>query len=165
MEKKKNQMVMKWIEWMERTNDTLLDLIFGCVIYSLVFEIAGLFLVENKGSYSAGLLLGTVMAVWMSINMARGLEKCLQMDPARAQRSMTIKSIGRWFVMFVTAWVGIRWKIVSFAGVIIGLLGLKISAHMHMYTDLYITKKLKKKGRWKYGKWNSRDVGTDNAPQ
>ena len=30
--------------------ETLLDLIFGCIIYSLFFELIGLLVVENKGT-------------------------------------------------------------------------------------------------------------------
>lgn len=157
----RNQIVMKWIKWMQETNETLLDLIFGCIAYSIVFEVIGLLVVEYKARYSAGLLLGTVMAVIMSISMARGLERCLEMEPVKAQRSMAVKSIIRWIVMLVAAWMGMRLDMISFPGIIIGLLGLKISAHLHMYTNLYITKKIKKKGRWKYGKWNSRDAGGD----
>ncbi|MCD8018877.1 MAG: ATP synthase subunit I [Clostridiales bacterium] len=138
---------MKWIKWLEETNETLLDLIFGCLVYSLVFEIAGLLLVSNKGSYSLGLLLGTIVAVGMSVSMERGLERCLNMDEIKGQRFMTLRSILRSVVMLVAAWVGMRFDQISFPGVIVGILGLKISAYLHMYTNLYITKKLKRKGR------------------
>lgn len=138
---------MKWINWIQEENETLLDLIFGCLIYSLLLEVIGLLAVENKLSYSLGLLLGTGVAIGLSISMARGLEKCLLMEEKGARRSMVLRSAVRWIVMLVAAWLGMKCKIISFPGVIIGILGLKISAHMHKYTNLYITKKIRRKGR------------------
>ena len=92
---------MNWRRWINKDNETLFDLIFGCIVYSIVFEAIGLLVVENKVSYSLGLLLG----------------------------------------------IGMRSGYFSFPGIIIGILGLKISAYFHAYTNVYITKKLYKKGR------------------
>lgn len=138
---------MKWIKWIQEENETLLDLILGCIVYSLVFEVIGLFLASSRLSYSVGLLLGTAVAVGMSISMYRGLNECLMMDPKGARRSMTFRSLLRLIVMLVAAWMGMRFEAVSFPGVVIGILGLKVSAHLHMYTNLYITKKIRRKGR------------------
>ena len=138
---------MKWINWIQEANETLLDLIFGCLAYSILLEVVGLLLVPNKGSYSAGLFLGTAVAIGLGISMARGLEKCLVMEESKARKSMTMRSMMRLLVMLVAALAGMKWKAISFPGVIIGILGLKISAHLHMYTNLYITKKIRKKGR------------------
>lgn len=138
---------MKWINWIQEENETLLDLIFGCLVYSILFEIIGLLLVPNKGSYSAGLFLGTAVALGLGVSMAKGLEKCLVMEESQARKSMTVRSMARLLVMLVAALAGMKCKAISFSGVIIGILGLKISAHLHMYTNLYITKKIRKKGR------------------
>lgn len=138
---------MKWINWIQEENETLLDLIFGCLTYSILLEVIGLLLVPNKGSYSAGLFLGTAVAIGLGVSMARGLEKCLVMEQSQARRSMTVRSMMRLLVMLVAALAGMKCKAISFPGVIIGILGLKISAHLHMYTNLYITKKIRRKGR------------------
>ena len=42
---------MNWRRWINKDNETLFDLIFGCIVYSIVFEAIGLLVVENKGSY------------------------------------------------------------------------------------------------------------------
>ena len=57
---------MNWRRWINKDNETLFDLIFGCIVYSIVFEAIGLLVVENKGSYSLGLLLGTAVAIGLS---------------------------------------------------------------------------------------------------
>ena len=110
------------------------------------FELVGLIVVAEKGRWTLGMLLGTLAAVGLSVSMYKGLAGCLSMDPAAARRSMTIQSIIRLIVMLVVAWLGLRLPFLSFPAVITGMLGLKASAHMHMYTNLYITKKLLRKG-------------------
>ena len=138
---------MDWGRWINKENETLFDLIFGCVVYSLIFEVTGLLVVENKGSYSMGLLLGTVVAVGLSVSMYKGLNRCLLMTEQQAGRSMALGSFFRAVVILLAAWIGMRSAYFSFPGIIIGILGLKISAYLHAYTNVYITKKLYKKGR------------------
>ena len=138
---------MNWRRWINKENETLFDLIFGCVVYSLIFEVTGLLVVENKGSYSMGLLLGTVVAVGLSVSMYKGLNRCLLMTEQQAGRSMALGSLFRAAVILLAAWIGMRSAYFSFPGIIIGILGLKISAYLHAYTNVYITKKLYKKGR------------------
>ena len=138
---------MNWGRWINKENETLFDLIFGCVVYSLIFEVTGLLVVENKGSYSMGLLLGTVVAVGLSVSMYKGLNRCLLMTEQQAGRSMALGSLFRAAVILLAAWIGMRSAYFSFPGIIIGILGLKISAYLHAYTNVYITKKLYKKGR------------------
>lgn len=134
---------MKRIKWIREANETLLDLIFGSLLWSLVVEIAGLFIVSNKFSYTIGIVLGTAVAVGMSISMEKGLERCLHMNKTKSQRDMVLRSMIRWFFMLAAVWAGMAFDTVSLPGVILGILGLKIAAHLHMYTNTYITKKLK----------------------
>ena len=138
---------MKRIKWIRETNETLLDLIFGCLIWSLLAEIVGLFIVSDKLSYTIGIVLGTAVAVSMSVSMEKGLEKCLHMSQTKGQWSMTIRSIIRWLIMLAVVYAGLRFEAISFPGVILGIIGLKIAALLHMYTNTYVTKKLRGEGR------------------
>ena len=138
---------MNWRRWINKDNETLFDLIFGCIVYSIVFEVIGLLVVENKGSYSMGLLLGTAVAVGLSVSMYKGLNRCLVMTEHQARRNMVFSTLLRAVVILLAAWIGMRSGYFSFPGIIIGILGLKISAYFHAYTNVYITKKLYKKGR------------------
>ena len=126
---------MNWGRWINKDNETLFDLIFGCIVYSIVFEVIGLLVVENKGSYSMGLLLGTAVAVGLSVSMYKGLNRCLVMTEQKAGRSMALGSLFRSAVILLAAWIGMRSGYFSFPGIIIGILGLKISAHFHAYTN------------------------------
>ena len=138
---------MNWRRWINKDNETLFDLIFGCIVYSIVFEAIGLLVVENKGSYSLGLLLGTAVAIGLSVSMYKSLNNCLVMTEHQARRNMVFSTLLRAVVILLAAWIGIRSGYFSFPGIIIGILGLKISAYFHAYTNVYITKKLYKKGR------------------
>ena len=142
-----NQIKVNWRRWINKENETLFDLIFGCIVYSIVFEAIGLLVVENKGSYSLGLLLGTVVAIGFSVSMYKSLNRCLVMNEHQARKNMVVGSLFRSAVILLAAWVGMRSGFFSFPGIIIGILGLKISAYLHAYTNVYITKKLYKKGR------------------
>ena len=137
---------MNWRRWINKDNETLFDLIFGCIVYSIVFEAIGLLVVENKGSYSLGLLLGTAVAIGLSVSMYKSLNNCLVMTEHQA-RNMVFSTLLRAVVILLAAWIGMRSGYFSFPGIIIGILGLKISAYFHAYTNVYITKKLYKKGR------------------
>lgn len=138
---------MNWRRWINKDNETLFDLIFGCIVYSIVFEVIGLLVVENKGSYSLGLLLGTAVAIGLSVSMYKSLNNCLVMTEHQARRNMVFSTLLRAVVILLAAWIGMRSGYFSFPGIIIGILGLKISAYFHAYTNVYITKKLYKKGR------------------
>ena len=138
---------MNWRRWINKDNETLFDLIFGCIVYSFVFEAIGLLVVENKGSYSLGLLLGTAVAIGLSVSMYKSLNNCLVMTEHQARRNMVFSTLLRAVVILLAAWIGMRSGYFSFPGIIIGILGLKISAYFHAYTNVYITKKLYKKGR------------------
>ena len=138
---------MNWRRWINKDNQTLFDLIFGCIVYSIVFEAIGLLVVENKGSYSLGLLLGTAVAIGLSVSMYKSLNNCLVMTEHQARRNMVFSTLLRAVVILLAAWIGMRSGYFSFPGIIIGILGLKISAYFHAYTNVYITKKLYKKGR------------------
>lgn len=138
---------MNWRRWINKDNETLFDLIFGCIVYSIVFEAIGLLVVENKGSYSLGLLLGTAVAIGLSVSMYKSLNNCLVMTEHQARRNMVFSTLLRAVVILLATWIGMRSGYFSFPGIIIGILGLKISAYFHAYTNVYITKKLYKKGR------------------
>ena len=138
---------MNWRRWINKDNETLFDLIFGCIVYSIVFEAIGLLVVENKGSYSRGLLLGTAVEIGLSVSMYKSLNNCLVMTEHQARRNMVFSTLLRAVVILLAAWIGMRSGYFSFPGIIIGILGLKISAYFHAYTNVYITKKLYKKGR------------------
>lgn len=117
--KKGNQIKVNWRRWINKDNETLFDLIFGCIVYSIVFEAIGLLVVENKGSYSLGLLLGTAVAIGLSVSMYKSLNNCLVMTEHQARRNMVFSTLLRAVVILLAAWIGMRSGYFSFPGIII----------------------------------------------
>lgn len=126
---------------------TVLDLWIGLGIYFVIFEIIGLIFVENRIPYTIGLILGCFTAAFLAWNMFVSIDQALDMSEHDAIKYTKRKSILRALVMLVVAFVGMRVLWISFPGVIIGILGLKISAFLQPYTNSHITKRIFKKGR------------------
>ena len=127
---------------------TLIDLWIGIILYFIIFEIIGLIFVPNRITYTLGLLTGCVTAGFLAWHMYSILDTALDMAQEDAVNYSKKYSALRLLVMLVVALAGMKFSILSFPAVIIGILGLKISAFFQPYTNLYITKKIfKKKGR------------------
>ena len=127
---------------------TLIDLWIGIILYFIIFEIIGLIFVPNRITYTLGLLTGCVTAGFLAWHMYSILDTALDMAQEDAVNYSKKYSALRLLVMLVVALAGMKFSLLSFPAVIIGILGLKISAFFQPYTNLYITKKIfKKKGR------------------
>ncbi|MDO4554389.1 MAG: hypothetical protein Q4B70_04500 [Lachnospiraceae bacterium] len=127
--------------------ETLMDLFIGITLYFIIFEIVGLIFVENRLSYTIGLVLGCAAAAFMAWHMFTSIDSALDMPEQDAVKYSRKRSLIRWLVMLAAAFAGMRLEIISFPAVITGILGLKIAAFCQPYTNLYITKKLRKEGR------------------
>jgi len=127
---------------------TLIDLWIGIFLYFIVFEIIGLIFVPNRISYTLGLLAGCVTAGFLAWHIYDSLDTALDLGEGDAVKHSKKSSAIRLLVMLVVALAGMKLSILSFPAVIIGILGLKISAFFQPYTNSHITKIiLKKKGR------------------
>lgn len=127
--------------------ETFVDLFIGIIIYFIIFEIIGLIFVENRLSYSIGLLLGSGVAAFLAWHMFISLDDALDLAQEDAVKYIRKRSLLRWLVMLAAAFLGIKLKTISFPAVIIGILGLKIAAFCQPLTNSHITKKIKKEGR------------------
>ena len=127
---------------------TLIDLWIGICVYFLLFETIGLIFVPNRLTYTLGLLTGCVTAAFLAWHMYDSLDTALDRGEEDAVKHSKKSSALRLLVMLVVALAGMKFSLLSFPAVIIGILGLKISAFFQPYTNSHITKKiLKKKGR------------------
>ena len=122
---------------------TVVDVWIGLFIYFIVFEIIGLIFVENRLSYTLGLILGCLTGAFLIWNMFVSIDTALDMNEGEATKYTKKRGLFRGLVMLVVAFLGMRLKGISFTAVVIGLLGLKIAAFMQPYTNLYITKKMR----------------------
>ena len=124
-----------------RLRETRTDLIIGCIMHSFLFELIGMIFVPNKLSFSLGILVGTVTALCCVRSMYRGIIRCSRLDETSARRRMAGLSLLRAAAMFAVCALSLLTKRFSFFGVVIGLFGLKVAAYLHVYTNVYITRK------------------------
>lgn len=97
---------------------------------------------ENRLSYSLGLLAGCGTAAFLIWNMFVSIDCALDLSPSEAEKYTKKRAFFRGLVMLVVAFLGMRLPCISFTAIVIGMLGLKIAAFLQPYTNLYITKRI-----------------------
>lgn len=121
---------------------TLSELVVGTIVWACLFAIGGVLLTSNKLSYLLGMLLGTVVAVIMAISMYRSLEKSIDMESGAAVGYTNRKVLYRVLLLIAAVAVSIlASKYISFYGVIIGILCLKLSAYVQPLTHKLLRNK------------------------
>lgn len=119
---------------MEDSKKTLKTLLLGIMVYAIVFVIIGFFLSRNKQSYFAGLLLGIGIAAGLAVHLYKSLDYCLELDPESAEKTMRKKAVTRYLIMVIAAGTaGCFPEILNPVGLLIGLMGLKISAYLQPF--------------------------------
>ena len=123
-------------------NETLLDLVIGVIIFGVVAGILGMIITKGNIWYLVGVIAGVCVSVGISFHMLYSIEGALDMDPKTANGYMMKRALFRFFVMAVTAVIAMKIHFSCFLGVIVALLGIKVSALMQRFTNHYITKKI-----------------------
>lgn len=128
---------------------TAFDLASGIILYDLVALFAGavvhLFFDFRYTAFFTGIFAGMAVAEFMVFHMHSVLEKAMLCDKKQAKRKTKLGALLR---MAVTVAVLIASallpKYISMAGVIIGILALKIAALTQPLIDRYVSKFVKK---------------------
>lgn len=131
---------------MRETKQTLYELIAGIILCLLLFLIGNIF-VSNRLAYTLGLLIGGVIAGFMSNHMYQALEQAILYDEETAAKKVQKGTIIRVLVMMaglVAALLLPEW--ISVIGVALGVLSLKFSAYLQPLTHK-VLKKFINKGR------------------
>ena len=87
---------------LRRLNDALPGLVAGIVLYGIVIQLTGVWVVEDKAGYSIGLWYGIAIAIWMAINLAQVIFDSVTLDGGeKANRRIIAKSVMRYIVVVV----------------------------------------------------------------
>lgn len=132
---------------LKRLDPTVRDLLTGALLYGIIVEIIGMILVENRLSYSLGILVGYICVVFMVCHMYLTLEKALDMDPDSASKFSTRNNILRYVILVIILMLVAWLPKVSVIAVIIMIFGMKISAFLQPVISKYITSKIFKERR------------------
>ena len=128
-----------------QAKETLFDLLIGITCHFILLLTIGNIFIKNDIFYSLGLAMGCVTGMLLAVSIYSSLKTALELGEEEAERYIRKKANLRMFIMAVVTFMGIKMSMVSFIGIIIGILGLKISAFFQPYTNSYITKKIFKK--------------------
>ena len=119
---------------MKETKQTLYELIAGVILCILLFLLGNIF-VSNRIAYTLGLLVGGLIAGFMSHHMYRVLEQAMLYDEDTAAKKVQKGTILRLLLMMaglVAALLLPEW--ISVIGVALGVLSLKFSAYLQPLT-------------------------------
>ncbi|MCM1296696.1 MAG: ATP synthase subunit I [Muribaculaceae bacterium] len=109
----------------------LMQLYIGIGIYFAVFGILGVIFMRPIWLFIVSLFVGCAAACFIAYNMYDVLDRALELETGKAKSFVTIRSMIRLVVCLVLMAAGIMVDWVSFVGVTVGLLGLKVSAFLN----------------------------------
>lgn len=133
---------------MKNINTTLLELIIGIFICTVFSGVIGVIIANNNKSFILGLILGAFVAILLVIHMYKSLEKSLSLDEESAQKYSKKMAVLRMVVMGLVVIIALTFpQIFNIIAVLIGIMGLKVSAYMQPITNKYISTKFMNKGR------------------
>lgn len=112
---------------LKRLNKVLPELILAILVYGILLQVTGVWLVEKKAFYSAGLWIGIFLAIGMAVHMAVVIEDAV--SRGSGQGKIVAMSLLRYLavvaVFFCTAYFRLGNPVSAFFGV----MGLKIAAY------------------------------------
>lgn len=125
------------IEKIRKWNRTLLELESGIILFGLVCQLAGVWFFEDKATYSSGLWLGILIAMWSAAHMSHVLERAFDGPEEDVTKRMSRGSVIR-YVAIVLAYGAV---VLSGAGnpvmAFIGIMGLKVAAYIQPFTHKF----------------------------
>ena len=120
-------------------SETLKELIIGILIYGIIWEIAGICFMEEKGYFSIGLGIGIFLSLACAVHMWRGLNIGLELGEA-ATRYVLTQNMVRYGVIVVVFGILCFWDIGSPMAAFAGIMGLKAGAYIQPFTHKIIYK-------------------------
>ncbi len=131
---------------MKQAKETFFDLMIGIIIYGIAAEVIGLIIVENKLSYGLGVFYGVLLSAGLAWHMFQGVDKTLDFDGKRARNYAYKMSMIRYGIMAAAVVVAfLLSQYMSLAGVVIGMLALKLAAYMQPLIHKMLTSKIYRK--------------------
>ena len=116
---------------LKRINPALPGLIAGIVIYGILIQFTGVWLVEDKISYSIGLWYGIAIAIGMAVNLATVIYDAVTFDgEGNANKRVVAKSMLRYIVVAILFGILGYLEFGNVFTAFLGVMGLKFSAYM-----------------------------------
>ena len=128
---------------MKKVNTTLVELWVGTAFFSLLALLAGIWFVQNKLAYALGLLVGTLLTMYLSWHMARSIDRVIEkaelgLDGSAGMRASSLLRYG--LVVLVLIASALVSEYVNPISVFAGILGLKVAAYLQPFTHKIVFK-------------------------
>ena len=107
------------------------------IIFSLIIYIIGIIVVDDKMSWTMGILFGLIFAILKLKLMENSITKAVQMPEAKAQKYANVQYMIRYILTGIVLFIAALEPSVSLLGVFFGLFSMKAGA----YAQLAINKK------------------------
>lgn len=115
---------------LKEINPVLLELLAGLGIYGAAAGAAGMVTSGGSVYFLVGILTGLFLAACLVLNMYLTINTALDLDPESANKFMVRRTLVRKFLTVLVAAAGIRIHMLTFSGIILGVLGIKIAAYL-----------------------------------
>ncbi len=128
------------VEKVKSTNETLLELLVGIIMYGTIAQIIGLFLHGNKLFFSVGLWCGIGVALFMAIHIYRSLVVMLELSEKDSGAYLRNKVLIRTAVVVIVLFLVYISKLGNPVVYCFGVLGLKIAAFLQPMIHRFLCK-------------------------
>lgn len=115
---------------LKEINSALPGLLAGIILFGVLCQIVGFFLVSDKANYSIGLWIGVFTAIFMAFHMALSLNSAVERDVKGAQAAATRQNIIRYAVVVIIMGILMVTEVGNPLAAFVGVMGLKISAYL-----------------------------------
>lgn len=117
------------ISRLREINSALPGLVLGIVIFGVLCQAVGFFLVSDKADFSIGLWIGILTAVFMAFHMAFSLNVTVEREEKGAQASAIRQNMIRYFVVVIVFGILMITRLGNPLAAFVGVMGLKASAY------------------------------------
>ena len=111
------------------------------ILFSLIMEIVGILVIDDKIGYTVGLLFGLIFSILKLMLMQNSIKKSLTMPEGKAQKYANVQYMIRYVLTGVVLVVAALESSINLLGVFLGLLSMKVAAYM----QLFVAKRNEKK--------------------
>lgn len=119
---------------------TLFELLLGIIGWGVICQLAGVWFVSDKQSYSMGVWIGVVIAAGAAVHMWWGLDKALDASQDAAIKQMQKYNIIRYLVIVLAMGLVMVSGIANPLSTFLTIMGLKVAAYVQPFTHKICTK-------------------------
>ncbi|MBE6023169.1 MAG: ATP synthase subunit I [Cellulosilyticum sp.] len=109
-------------------------LIVYMILFSLIMEIIGILVLDDKKSFTIGLVFGLVFSILKLMLMKNSIKKAVTMPEAKAQTYTNVQYLIRYVLTGIVLFVAALEPSISLLGVFFGLLSMKLAAYMQYFS-------------------------------